>query len=231
MQPPNEVIDITNNLLLKNCDNTLIRQEIIEMLKCYLKQNYFEFDGNIFQDAHSLAMGNPLSPLAPEIFLNNLETNIQYLPFFNKFKFWYRYMDDILCCFTGTRRQLDTFFNGVNKLHPNIKFTMEMEQNNSINFLDLTITKSNNKLEFSIFHKPTQTDMVIHNSSIHPYSHKLAAFRCYIHRLINTSMSQVSFKTELNLIKQIAVNNGYKSEIIDQLLETKLTKQALSLEE
>ena len=67
---------------------------------------------------------------------------------------------------------------------------MEIESNNSINFLDLTITKIEQKLSFSIiFHKLTHTDMVIHNNSLHPYKHKLASFRCFIHRLFPLSPS------------------------------------------
>ena len=143
----------------------------------------------MYIDNNSLAMGNLLSSLAAEIFLDNLENDIQKSnndiqkhPLFNKFIFWDRY-DDILACFKGTRRQLQTFFNHINKLHPNVTFTKEIEDNNSINFFDLTVTKTQNKLSFSIFHKLIYTNMVIHNSSLHPHSHKLASFRCYIHRL------------------------------------------------
>ena len=121
----------------------------------------------------------------------------------------------------GTRRQLDLFYNSLNKLHSNIKFTIELESDNSINFLDLNITKNNNKLSFEIFHKPSQTDMVIHNSSAHPFSHKLAAFRSYIHGLVNVPMSQENFQIELNIIKQIAINNGYTEKGLGQELSSR----------
>ena len=114
-----------------------------------------------------LAMGNPFSPLASEIFMDYLETKIRAHPYFKLFMFWYRYVDDVLAIFLGTRRQLQNFLNFINDLHRNISFTIEIEVNDSINFLDLSITKQNNKLNFSIFHKPTHTDMVIHLSLIH----------------------------------------------------------------
>ena len=97
------------------------------------------------------------------------------------------------------------------------------------NFLDLNNTKNNNKLSFGIFHKPLQTNMVIHNSSMHSFSHKLAAFRTYIHRLVNVPMSQENFQVELNIIKQIAINNGSISHLIDKMVEKKLFKQAIAL--
>ena len=174
-------------------------------------------------------MGNPLSPLSAEIFMNDLENKIEQLPFFKYFKFWYRYVDDILACFIGTKRQLDSLVSSINKLHKNIAFTLEVEQNNSINFLDLTISKVNSRLSFSIFRKPTYTDMVIHNTSMHPYTHKLAAFRSYIHRLLNTPLSTIDYNSELNIIKQIAVNDGYNPDLIDKMIYDFSLKQALKL--
>ena len=57
---------------------------------------------------------------------------------------------DILVCFNGTHRQIDTFLQYLNTVHYNIKFTMELKSNNLTNFLDLSIKKFNNKHQFSI---------------------------------------------------------------------------------
>ena len=84
-------------------------------------------------------MGNPLSPLPADIFMDNLEKRIKVLPSFRRFLFWYRYVDDVIAFFVGTRQQLDLFYNSLNKLHSNIKFTIGLESDNSINFLDLNI--------------------------------------------------------------------------------------------
>ena len=70
-----------------------------------------------------------------------IRDRIRAHPYFKSFIFWYRYVDDILAIFLGTRRQLQIFLNFINNLHKNISFTLELEDNNSINFLDLTITK------------------------------------------------------------------------------------------
>ena len=98
-----------------------------------------------------------------------------------------------------------------------------------LNFLDITLTNVDNKLQFNIFHKPTHTDMVIHNSSLHPFPQKLASFRCYIHRLLTIPLNHNNFLNELNLIKQIAINNGYTEQLIDNLVHKKQQKLALQL--
>jgi hypothetical protein len=63
---------------------------------------------------------------------------------------YYHYADDILIIYdeqhTNIRNTLDEF----NNIHQKIKFTMEQESLNKINYLDLTITKEHNKLTFSI---------------------------------------------------------------------------------
>lgn len=228
--PPNEVIQLIDNMLLEQKVDPIIKTDILSLLRKCTEQNYFEFNGDFYSSSNGLIMGNPLSPLLAEIFMDNLEKLIHFDPSINNvILFWFRYVDDIFSGFLGTERQLTQFTQKLNKLHPNIIFTHEIEQNNSIHFLDLTIEKINNKLDFSIFHKPTHTDLTIHNSSHHPLQHKLAAYHCYIHRLINIPMNPTNFTKELNIIKQIAFNNGYNPSMIDTLLNKKQYSHTLSL--
>jgi hypothetical protein len=55
-----------------------------------------------------------------------------------------------------------------NTLHPNLKFTAEMEHNNTINFVDTTIHKTQDNIKISIYRKPTFTDTIIPYTSNHP---------------------------------------------------------------
>jgi hypothetical protein len=54
---------------------------------------------------------------------------------------------------------------------------MEEEYKNKINFLDISISKDNNNIQFSIYRKSTATDTIIPNDSYHPPEHKFAAVR------------------------------------------------------
>lgn len=228
--PPLDTINLVEKLLAKNNVNPIIKQDILQLLSVCLKQNYFQFDNKIYTSCKGLIMGNPLSPLLAEIFMDNIENIIyQNNNFSKQFLYWHRYVDDILVCFLGTNRQLNTVLEYINKIHPNITFTSELEINNSINFLDLTITKINNKHDFSIYHKPSHTDTTIHNKSVHPYTHKLAAYNSLVHRLLNIPLSKENYEKELNIIKQIAINNGYKPDLIDNIVDKKLHKKAINL--
>lgn len=55
-------------------------------------------------------------------------------------------------------------------------------------------------------------------------SHKLASFNSMIHRAINVPLSNDNYNNEINIIKQIGHNNGYKPEIINRLVNKKQTK-------
>jgi hypothetical protein len=44
---------------------------------------------------------------------------------------------------------------------PMMKFTIEKESENMINFLDITVRKEQDKLKFEIYRKHTTTDKII----------------------------------------------------------------------
>uniref|UniRef100_A0A8D9BPU2 Uncharacterized protein n=1 Tax=Cacopsylla melanoneura TaxID=428564 RepID=A0A8D9BPU2_9HEMI len=52
----------------------------------------------------------------------------------------------------------------------------------------------------------------------------MAAFRSFITRLLEIPMSQTNFKQELDVIFQIAVNNGYTKKCISKLFNVQLQK-------
>ena len=145
-----------------------------------------------------------------------------------KILYWHRYVDDILCLYNGNTRQITQLHNHINKLHPKLKFTLETETNNSLNFLDITITKLDNTHNFKIYRKPTTTVSVIHNTSNHPIQHKHAAFHSMINRLTRIPMKDNDYNNELNIIKYIAQENGYNPEIIDRILKNNKHRQTLN---
>ena len=107
-----------------------------------------------------------------------------------------------------TSRQIENLLKYTNSINSKIKFkTLELEQNNSINFLDLTITKNNNTLEYEIYRKQTTTDTVIHVDSYYPYNQKMAALKSFIHRLMTIPLSTQEFQNELHILKYIATKH------------------------
>jgi hypothetical protein len=65
----------------------------------------------------------------------------------------------------------------LNKQQPYTNFTMEKELHNSINFLDLLIHLREKEFEFTIYRKPTETDIIIPNDSCHPHKYKISSIK------------------------------------------------------
>lgn len=165
-------------------------------------------------------MGSPIASIIAEIFLQDFEhKHIDTLKQKYNIKEYIRYVDDILCILETDNAE--HLLEEINTKHAKIQFTLEKENNDSINFLDLNIKKSNNKLEFKIHRKPTQTSCIIHNTSNHPYKQKIAALDNYVHRLITTPMSKSEYNNEINILKSIALENGYAPQIINNIIKRK----------
>lgn len=225
--PYMETLGILRDLFEKQLLHPAEVDELIDMITICMKQNYFVFDGQYYLQSDGLAMGSPLSPLMADVFMDHFES--QHIVGNADILYYFRYVDDLILCWTGSMSQLDDFINDLNNKHPKIKFKKELEQNNSLNFLDLTISKVNNKHQFQIFRKPTHTDIVIPACSTHPWQHKAAAFHCYIHRLLSVPLSEDNYNLELNNIYHLAVTNGYKKSLIDSIIRKKQAGIANSL--
>lgn len=154
-------------------------------LKEVIENKLRTLSNKTYKMSDGLPMGSPLSPLFANFYMHHLKKDIFKNNFFkSKIGYWYRYVDDILCLFLGTHEELKLFHNFLNTLSHKIKFTMEINDNGTkINFLDLTIFNKDNKHCFSIYHKPSSSDVIIPMFSNNSINHKRAAFCYYFDRL------------------------------------------------
>ncbi|XP_045474883.1 uncharacterized protein LOC123680811 [Harmonia axyridis] len=143
--------------------------------------------------------------------------------------YWKRYVDDVFCIWTGSDSELESFLKLINSFYDGVHFTLELENvDKSLNFLDIQIKIVNDHLDFDIYRKPTFSDVLIHNSSSHPYRIKMSAFHSLVHRLISTPLSENNFKKEVEMLKLLTKNNGYSPDIIDKLILKKQREKLLT---
>jgi hypothetical protein len=162
-----------------------IQQEILAITELILKQNYFRHQDTLHIQNEGLAMGAPTSSIFSETFLH-----VQYLEDSQIFNIllhhqvvgYFRYVDDILLLVKPTTTDTKELLRDFNNISPTIKFTMEKELENNIKFLDLSITRLQNQLTYSIHRKPTTTDAIVPSSSYHPIQHKLSTIRYLTNR-------------------------------------------------
>jgi hypothetical protein len=75
------------------------------------------------------------------------------------------------------------------------------QQHNSINFLDLTIHHNRTKLEFVIYRKPTQTEIIIPNDSFCPYEHKISSINYPMNAVHTYPITKEAKEKDLNIYK------------------------------
>lgn len=120
--------------------------------------------------------------------------------------FFYRYVDDIITCVPTDK--VNEIVDVFNDFHPRLKFTYELENKNSIPFLDVLLIHHNNKIKFNWYRKPTWSGRLVNFNSNNPISQKKAVVKNLVDRAIKVSDSE--FHTQnLNLIEDILMYNDY----------------------
>ena len=76
------------------------------------------------------------------------------------------------------RTQLVTFLSHLNGLCEKIQFTMEIEEENQLPFLDVSVKTNENTLTTSVFRKKTHTDRYLHFRSHHHSQIKTSVVSC-----------------------------------------------------
>ena len=102
-------------------------------------------------------MWSPLGPTLANAFLCHYENEwLNSFPTELKHKFYKRYVDDIFVMFQS-RNHIKKFVDYTNTKHLNIRFTFEIEDQNSFSFYDTKIIRNTEKKAFetSVYRKRT----------------------------------------------------------------------------
>ncbi|XP_032686437.1 uncharacterized protein LOC116851269 [Odontomachus brunneus] len=103
--------------------------------------------------------------------------------------------------------------------HPSIQFTMVVEQNNQIPFLDVLVQRNQNgTLSHQVYRKPTHTDCYQHATSHHHPSQKNYVISSLVYRAFTISESS-SLDGELEHISTVLTKNGYNNKNISQTIQ------------
>lgn len=190
-----------------------------------LTSTYFSFQGAFYQQSSGTPMGSPLSPVVADIFMEAFETvaldSSSYKP-----KVWFRYVDDTFIVWPHGRETLDVFLEHLNNQHCDIKFTMEIENNGSLPFLDVLVKRlPDGRLGHSVYRKPTHTDRYLHANSHHHPAQKLSVVNSLVHRAISISQTD-NLQSELDHVQKSLQNNGYRKTDIQSTIKRRLNPKS-----
>lgn len=183
---------------------------ILDLTNLVLTKNYFLFEKKYYLQIQGTAMGTPLAPNYANLFMGKFELDYIYNnnPFRSYIKHWSRFIDDCFLIWTGNENQLNDFFDYVNSRMPSISFTMEKNKN-TIHFLDVEITKKENKLNTTVYRKPTDKNTILSADSHHPLPLKKSLPVSQLHRLRRICDSEDEFDKQADSLLQRFQTRGY----------------------
>lgn len=192
-------------------------KNLLPLVKHCLTSTYFQFQGEFYEQTSGAAMGSPISPIIANIFMEHFENETLRKARF-KPSTWFRYVDDTFVIWPHGPDRLTDFLTFLNSQHPNIKFTMEVERDRKIPFLDVLIQrKDDNSLGYKVYRKPTHTDRYLHASSHHHPAQKNSVVSSLVYRALTISQDD-NLEHELSHLTQALISNGYSKSNINRVI-------------
>ncbi|KAJ8912099.1 hypothetical protein NQ315_005435 [Exocentrus adspersus] len=220
--PVDKTLSIVRNKL-ENDNNLKDRTKLnvsafMELLTLCIKTTYFQLENDFYQQDFGMAMGSSLSPIMSNIFMEHFEETY-VKSYINKPKIWWRYVDDVFSIWPHGQDNLTDFLNFLNNIEPTIKFTLELEENNKLPFLDVMISKNteiNSNFQTNVYRKKTNTNRYLNFNSNHHLSIKKGVIKSLYDRAKLVSSNVNFFNQEKDHIKNILKENTYPINLVDR---------------
>ena len=200
----------------------LTPDQVTKLLELCLNTTYFSFRGEFYMQTDGATMGSPVSPVVANLYMEMFE-ELALRTALHAPRIWKRYVDDTFCVME--REHVELFLEHINSLRSSIQFTMEMEKEGTLPFLDTLLTRgTEGKIHTSVYRKPTHTDRYLQNSSHHPLHVKRGIASCLFHRARTVATGDNIRREEEHLILVLSTN-GYPEHVIQTAARLKKKKQ------
>ena len=217
--PIDPALNIIKDLLKK--DNTLKERtvtevgDIILLLEFCLKNTYFSFQDQFYEQVEGATMGSPVSPIVANLYMEHLEQKA--LSTAPTPRFWHRYVDDTFVIQKEANKQ--GFLQHINSVDPVIRFIIEdNKEDGSIPFLD-TIVKPevDSSLSITVYRKPTHTDQYLQWDSHHHLSAKFSVIQTLSHRVSTVCSNPELLQQEKDHLRKALTNCKYPKWALDKV--------------
>ena len=227
-----ETINICLNYLFPCCDTTILgfdRNSFKSLLEHSVLNSFFLFNSRLFRQIDGVGMGLPLGPSFANVFMCFYEKIwLHDCPYDFKPILYRRYVDDTFLLFRDPSH-VNLFLQYVNNKHPNIKFTCENEINGTISFLDIKISRLDNKFTTSVYRKSSFTGLGMNFFSFCTPQFKINSIRTLIFRAFNICSNFQNIHNEFEFLKSFFKCNGFPINLVCSHIKKFLAKQYSSI--
>uniref|UniRef100_A0A0K0DNU2 Reverse transcriptase domain-containing protein n=1 Tax=Angiostrongylus cantonensis TaxID=6313 RepID=A0A0K0DNU2_ANGCA len=181
-------------------------EQLMALLKKCLSCSIFRWPGKYYAQIGGLAMGQRLAPSLAIAFMSKVETLVTDLGSLH----YRRYIDDcfVIC---STQEEMDKCFELLNEKSEYIKFAREKPKENWLSFLNVQINLAENGYITKWYRKPSTKNILVHYLSSHPSHTKRALVRNMFQMATSVCTGREQKEESRNLVREIAVSNGYET--------------------
>ncbi|XP_055590862.1 uncharacterized protein LOC129742949 [Uranotaenia lowii] len=197
--------------------NTNINLDMfLEIVNFCMSCSYFRFKNKFYQQTYGTAMGNPVSsPIADfvmESLLDNVTRTLDFqIPILRK------YVDDLLLALP--REHVEQVREKFNQYHPKIQFTVEIESDYRLPYLDLILIRQpDQSIKTEWYRKAIASGRFLNFRSAHNTRLKINTALNFIKR-VKIFSTNISPDAALKLIHENLKLNDYPTALINRLVQ------------
>ena len=142
---------------------------ILQFLRLCLECNNFVFDNKFYLQTDGTVQGPHMSSCYSDIAMAVYDEKAMDPPF--KPLIWKHFRDDVIALWIHSNEDANHFLDYLNTIDASskIRFTMETETENGLEFLDLGLKlKGCNKITVDVYSKPTNSLIFVHHKTCYP---------------------------------------------------------------
>ena len=109
-------------------------------------------------------------------------------------------------------------------MHPNLKFTLEVEAEGKIPFLDLCINHVNDTLSSTWYCKPTHIGQIMNYHILAPKCYKRSVVAGFVFRVYRACSSWENIHDSVEKVKMILQRNQYPQNFYDPVISNTIEK-------
>ena len=185
----------------------------------------FSFNGDMYRQTDGVAMGSPLGPdpILANVFVGFCEDKLSAdnLPLLYK-----RFVDDTFSIF-HCKDQAEDFAEKLNRMDPALRFTVELEEDGCLPFMDVQISRKDGVFERTVYRKPTFTGIYTRWDSFCPTSQKIGLMRSLTSRA-RRICSMSTLPDEIQTLRTIFAENGYPGNLIERYVRMENTAGSIT---
>ena len=209
--PQEEAIEIIYQIMKDDPNlsekTSMSAENLIQLFKICVRTTYFVFNRKLYQQVDGLAIGASSSGPAAELFMEKLEIRA-ITTFIDPPKLWKRYVDDTFAKLKII--MVEAFLEHLNRQHPRIKFTTEIQKDGKISFLaTLVHVLPDRSTKITIYRKATHTDQYLDFQSNHHLKQKIGIISTFKHSIEKLVTEEEDKNKEIKHVKKALKRCGH----------------------